>query len=158
MSKKKEFVVHIIERRTTTHRSPREVFEFLDRPSNLKRVTPESIAVSIENHPADLRPGTVFRYRLRRWPLDLSWDAVVSEYRPPEGFTHVKARGYFPKWALSHEIVPMDDGSELRMCLEYEVPSGVKASLSNSYVIRNAMEELVDAQIAAMREALEAGA
>lgn len=154
---KKKLVVHVIERRTRTRRSPREVFEFLDRPANVKRVTPDSIAVSLENHPKDLRPGSVFGYRLRRWPLDVSWDTVVSEYRPPEGFTNVKARGYFPRWALSHEIHPADGGSELRLSLEYEVPSGVKAALSNSYVIRAAMEELLDAQIDAMREALDRG-
>lgn len=146
-----------IEQRARTIRAPRDVFAFLDRPTNIKRVTPDAIAVSLESHPSDLRLGTIFAYRLRRWPVDLAWDVVVSEYTPPQSFTNVKARGFFPKWAHHHAIVPADRGSELRVSLEYEVPPGIYNSLSNNYVIREAMQELVREQTLAIVEALDAG-
>jgi ligand-binding SRPBCC domain-containing protein len=149
-------IVTRIEERVRTSRSRREVFAFLDRPSNIKRVTPTTMAVSLESHPDDLRLGTIFAYRLKRWPLELVWDVVVSEYVPPKGFTNVKARGFFPKWAHKHEIVAEDDGGTvLRVSLEYEVPPGLYNSLSNSYVIRDAMAELVREQTRAIGEALE---
>ncbi len=154
MSKAKPAVT-VVERRELIRRPIAEVFAFLDRPSNLKRVFPGSLAVSLERHPDDLRPGTLFRYRLRRWPLDFEWDAVVSEYRPPARFTNVKAKGYFPRWAMEHEILAREQDSELRMCLSYEVPSGIYAALTHTYVIKDAMEELVEAQIQAIRNALE---
>ena len=144
-----------IEERVRTSRSPRDVFAFLDRPSNVKRVTPTTMAVSLESHPDDLRLGSIFAYRLKRWPLDLVWDVVVSEYRPPDGFTNVKARGYFPKWAHQHVIVATDDGTELKVSLEYEVPPGIYNTLTNSYVIRDAMTELVREQTRAIADALE---
>jgi ligand-binding SRPBCC domain-containing protein len=147
-------VVTVIERREEIPRSAAEVFAFLDRPANLKKVFPADIAVSLEGHPADLRPGTLFRYRLNRWPLDVSWVTVVSHYRPPAGFTNVKARGYFPRWELEHELLQKDPGSELVMRLSYEVPPGIYAAMTNNYVVREAMEELVSAQIRAVREAL----
>ena len=142
--------ITVVERREKTGCPASEVFRFFDSPANLERATPRSIAVSLERHPDDLRPGSIFRYRLQRWPVDLSWEAVVSEYRPPKGFTNVKSTGYFPKWTLSHEIisnVPARDEADLRMRLEYEVPSGIYANLTNNYVIREAMEELVDTQL-----------
>ena len=111
-----------IEETVTTGRSPSDVFAFLDRPANLSRALADRTAVSLESHPSDLRPGTIFAYRLRQWPVDLHWDVVVSEYAPPRGFTEVKARGFFPKWALSHEVRPTSSGTELRVALEYEVP------------------------------------
>lgn len=154
MSKPKP-VVTVVERRELIRRPIAEVFAFFDTPSNLKRVFPTSLAVSLEGHPADLRPGTLFRYRLRRWPLDFEWDVVVSDYRPPARFTSVKAKGYFPRWAMEHEIVSRESDSELRMCLSYEVPKGIYAALTHSYVIRDAMEELVEAQIRAIRDALD---
>lgn len=147
-----------IEQRGRTIRAPGEVFAFLDRPSNIKEVTPKAIAVSLESHPRDLRLGTIFAYRLRRWPVDVAWDVVVSEYEPPTGFTNVKARGFFPKWAHHHAIVPTEHGSELRVSLEYEVPPGIYNSLSNNYVIRDAMSELVREQTRAIVRALDAGA
>lgn len=150
-----EHDVTVIEKRELIRRSAREIFAFMDRPSNWKSAFPESLAVRLEEHPSDLRPGTIFRYRLHRWPVDVTWDVVVSEYRPPSRFTNVKARGYFPRWVLEHEIVPHEGGAELVMRLSYEVPDGLYAALSNNYVIRQAMEELVSANVRAVREAIE---
>lgn len=151
-------VVHVVEKRVRACRPPGDVFHFFDRPVNLKRVTPSSLAVTLERHPADLRPGSIFGYRLRQWPVDLSWEVVVSEYRPPRGFTNVKSTGYFPKWALTHAFEPRGRGeTELRLRLEYEVPSGLYAFLTNRHVIRAAMDELVTEQIRAVRQALERG-
>jgi ligand-binding SRPBCC domain-containing protein len=147
--------VTVIERRELIRRPPSDVFAFFDVPANLRLVLPETLAVSLEGHPSDLRPGTLFRYRLQRWPVEVEWAVVVSDYRPPTGFTNVKATGYFPKWVLEHEIVPRGEDSELRMCLSYEVPTGLYASWTNSYVIRDAMKELVSVQIRAVRDALE---
>ena len=157
MSKPKPAVT-VVERRESISRPIQDVFAFLDRPSNLKRIFPASLAVTLERHPEDLRPGTLFRYRLRRWPLDFEWDVVVSDYRPPQRFTNVKAKGYFPRWAMEHEILEHGGSSELRMCLSYEVPQGLYAAITHSYVIREAMEELVEAQIRAIRNALESEA
>ena len=157
MSKPKPAVT-VVERRESISRPIQDVFAFFDSPSNLKRIFPTSLAVTLERHPEDLRPGTLFRYRLRRWPLDFEWDVVVSDYRPPQRFTNVKAKGYFPRWAMEHEILAHGGSSELRMCLSYEVPQGLYAAITHSYVIREAMEELVEAQIRAIRNALESEA
>lgn len=151
------FVPTVFEERVRTKRPPAEVFAFFDSPENVMRVTPKTMAVSMVSHPADLRPGTIFAYRLKRWPLDLEWDVVVSEYAPPEGFVNVKARGYFPKWVHSYRLREHDGGTEIRACLEYEVPPGLYNSLSNSYLIRSAMAELVREQTRAIGRALERG-
>lgn len=151
------FDVTVVEESFSTERTPEEVFAFFDRPENIARVTPRTLSVSLEAHPSDLRLGTIFAYRLKKWPVDLVWDVVVSEYAPPERFRNVKARGYFPKWAHTHQIVPRGEGSEVRISLEYEVPDGIKASLSHSYVIRDAMRELVKEQSRAFEAALERG-
>jgi ligand-binding SRPBCC domain-containing protein len=152
---KREYDVTVIEKRELIRRSAPEIFAFMDRPANWKSAFPDSLAVQLEQHPSDLRPGTIFRYRLHRWPVDVSWDVVVSEYHPPTRFTNVKARGYFPRWILEHEIVPREGGAELVMRLSYEVPDGLYATLSNNYVIREAMEELVTANVRAVRDAIE---
>lgn len=145
-----------IEERVRSSRSPGDVFAFFDNPSNVKRVTPTTMAVSLVSHPNDLRLGTIFAYRLKRWPVELAWDVVVSEYSPPEGFTNVKARGFFPKWAHKHAIVETDDGgTELHVSLEYEVPAGLYNTLTNNYVIRDAMTELVREQTRAIADALD---
>ncbi len=144
-----------IEESARTRRAPRDVFAFFDRPSNIKRATPGALAVSLESHPDDLRLGTIFAYRLKRWPVEITWDVVVSEYSPPEGFTNVKARGFFPKWAHKHAIVPAEHGTELRVSLEYEVPSGIYNSLTNNFVIRDAMAELIREQTRAIVNALD---
>ncbi len=145
----------VIEERVHINRAPLDVFAFFDRPRNVQRVTPKTIAVSLESHPEDLRLGTIFAYRLKRWPVDFGLDVVVSEYEPPRGFTNVKARGFFPKWAHRHTLFPDGEGTELRVSLEYEVPAGFYNALTNNYVIQSAMRELVQEQSRAIVQALE---
>ena len=145
----------VIEERVHIDRAPLDVFAFFDRPRNVQHATPKTIAVRLESHPEDLRLGTIFAYRLKRWPVDLAWDVVVSEYEPPRGFANVKARGFFPKWAHRHTILPDGDGTELLVSLEYEVPSGLYNALTNNYVIASAMEELVQEQSRAIAHTLE---
>jgi ligand-binding SRPBCC domain-containing protein len=147
----------VVERAEVIPRQPDEVFAFFDEPANLKRTFPGNLAVSLLREPRDLRPGTLFLYRLKRWPLDFEWEAVVSDYKPPGRFTEVKAKGYFPRWTMEHDILARERGSELTMRLSYEVPSGLYSALTHRYVIRDAMRELVEAQIGAIRQALEAG-
>lgn len=144
-----------IKKTVTTHRPVHEVFAFFDRPQNLKQAAPTEIAVSMLRHPADLRPGSVFGYRLQRWPVDVSWEIVVSEYKPPRGFTGVKSTGYFPRWALRHEFTEAGDQTELTLALDYEVPPGLRAAFSNAYVIREAMEEMLARYAEAFAEALD---
>jgi hypothetical protein len=58
---------------------------------------------------------------------------------------------------LEHEILAQgaDPGhTELCMRLSYEVPSGLYSAFTYSYVIREAMEELIEAQLRAICEAL----
>ena len=145
----------VIEERVHIDRSPLDVFAFFDRPRNVQRVTPKTIAVSLESHPEDLRLGTIFAYRLKRWPVDFAWDVVVSEYEPPLSFTNVKARGFFPRWAHRHSILPDGSGTELVVSLEYEVPSGLYNAVTNNYVIESAMKELVQEQSRAIAQTLE---
>ncbi len=145
----------VIEERVHIDRSPLDVFAFLDRPRNVQRVTPKTIAVSLGSHPEDLRLGTIFAYRLKRWPVDFAWDVVVSEYEPPLSFTNVKARGFFPRWAHRHSILPDGSGTELVVSLEYEVPSGLYNAVTNNYVIESAMKELVQEQSRAIAQTLE---
>ena len=145
----------MIEERGHIDRSPLDVFAFFDRPRNVQRVTPKTIAVSLESHPEDLRLGTIFAYSLKRWPVDFAWDVVVSEYEPPLSFTNVKARGFFPRWAHRHSILPDGSGTELVVSLEYEVPSGLYNAVTNNYVIESAMKELVQEQSRAIAQTLE---
>lgn len=144
-----------IKKTVTTRRPVDEVFAFFDRPDNLKQAVPSEIAVSMLRHPADLRPGSVFGYRLRRWPVDVSWEIVVSEYKPPRGFTGIKSRGYFPRWALQHEFAAAGDQTELTLLLDYEVPPGFRGAFENAVVIRKAMEEMLSRYTEAFREALD---
>ena len=82
---------------------------------------------------------------------------AVSEYSPPNGFTNVKARDFFPNWTHRYAIIAADDGTELEVSIEYEVPPGIYNALTDSYVIRDAMTELVREQTRAIADALEKG-
>ena len=143
-----------IQHRVLSKSSPEKVFAFFDRPSNVQRVTPKTVIIKTESHPFDLRPGETFTYRLKQWPVDLRWKAVVSEYCPPLSFTTVQSNGYFYMWNHSYQFLPKENATEIQASLEYETPPGLYARFSNHFVIRNAMEELVYEQVLAVVAAI----
>ena len=124
-----------------------ETFRRIDRGDFHLGVANRLEDVALRRFPPDLRPGSIFSYALEHWPVTLDWDAVVSEYQPPNQIRWVQSRGYFPKWDLSLELRDEGPSVESTVTLVYEMPTGVVASMKNRYVVRQVMQRLIDSQL-----------
>jgi ligand-binding SRPBCC domain-containing protein len=144
-----------IERATTIARPIEDVLAFHDVPENLRRITPGSLGLALEKLPKDLRPGAVFAYRLRRWPLDLRWEAVVSEYRPPVCFVLVQSRGDFLLWNEAHRFVSEGSSTRVSVLLTYKMRKGLLGSVANALYVRHTLEHFVADRLENVRELLE---
>jgi ligand-binding SRPBCC domain-containing protein len=155
---RKEPVV-LIERSTEIARPIREVFEFYETPGNFRRVTDGVAGMELERLPADFRPGSVVAYRLRGWPVDLRWEALLSEYQPPERLVNVQAKGQFLEWSHERHFSPLDrNGSftRVRELLAYRMPRGLVNSLAHRLFVRQKLEAFVIESLGSARELLEA--
>ncbi len=147
----------LIEHSTKIARPIGEVFGFYDAPENLRLVTPSTLGVELERLPKDLRPGAIFGYRLRGWPLELRWEALVSEYQPPERFVNVQSRGQFLQWSHERQFAPEGTSTRVRELLKYRMPHGLVSSVAHRLYVREKLEELVHAGLENVRAALERG-
>src|SRR3972149_9602702 len=111
--------VMIIERSTEIARPIEEVFAFYETPDNYRRVTASAAGVEILRVPLDLRPGSVFAYRLRGWPVELPWGALVSEYQSPVRFVPVLSDAIFRQWSHEHHFVAQGASTQVRELLKY---------------------------------------
>jgi ligand-binding SRPBCC domain-containing protein len=156
---RKERVV-LIERSTVIARPIREVFAFYETPDNFRRVTDGVAGMELERLPTDFRPGSVFAYRLRGWPVELRWEALLSEYQPPERLVNVQARGQFLEWSLEHHFAPLDrvgNTTRVRELLAYRMPKGLLNSVAHRLYVRQKLEAFVTESLSNARELLEAG-
>ena len=151
----------LIERNTEVARPIRDVFEFYETPANFRRVTDGVAGVELERLPSDFRPGSVLESRLRGWPVDLRWEAVLSEYQPPERFVNVQANGHFLEWRHEHHFAQLDlqrDTTRVRELLTYRMPKGLVNSLAHRLYVRQKLEEFVTGSLDNARQLLEASA
>jgi len=147
----------LIECSTKIARPINEVFAFYNTPENLRLVTPSTSGVELERLPKDLRPGAIFGYRLRGWPLELRWEALVSEYRPPERFINVQSRGRFLQWSHEHHFAPEGTSTRVKELLKYRMPKGLVSSVAHRLYVREKLEELVSTGLENVRAELQRG-
>lgn len=152
---RREPIVTQIEKSVRIGRPLADVFAFYDSPENLRAVTPESSPLEMERLPRDLRPGSIFGYRMRHWLADLRWEALVSEYQPMERVVHVQSHGYFLQWVHEHHFMREGDATRLRVVLRYEMPEGLRGSLLNAIYLRKTLDELLTTRLASVKAWLE---
>ena len=148
----------LIEHSIEIERPIREVFDFYQTPDNFRRVTDGAAGVELERLPSDFRPGSVFAYRLRGWPVELRWEALLSEYRPPERLVNVQANGLFLEWSHEHHFVQLDQPgtkTRIRGLLTYRMPKGLINSLAHRLYVRKKLEEFVTESLDNARQLLE---
>jgi ligand-binding SRPBCC domain-containing protein len=155
---KKEPIV-VIERSAEIARPVQEVFEFYETPDNFRRVTDGVAGMELERLPADFRPGSVFAYRLHGWPVELRWQALLSEYQPPERLVNVQANGQFLEWSHELHFAPVDqegNATRVRELLSYRMPKGLVNTLAHRLYVRQKLEAFVTESLDSARELLEA--
>lgn len=146
-----------IERSAEIARPVREVFEFYENPDNVRRMTEGVSGVEVERLPADFRPGSVFVYRLRGWPIELRWETLLSEYQPPDRLVDVQANGQFLEWSHERQFVALDreGNTRVRERLTYRMPKGLVNALAHRIYVRQKLEEFVAASLDSARQLLE---
>ena len=153
----KEEIV-FIERSIEIARPIQEVFEFYETPNNFRRLTDGAAGVELERLPSDFRPGSVFAYRLRGWPVELRWEALLSEYQPPKRLVNVQANGLFLEWQHELHFARLDrqgTRTRIRGLLKYRMPKGLIHSLAHRLYVRKKLEEFVSESLDNARQLLE---
>ena len=147
-----------VEERSLVNQTPELAFSLCSQPNNIKRFVPKGLTILMKSKAQDLRPGTKFSYKFKLWPLDLTWETVVSEYSSPNGITNIQSKGFFPRWTYTYALKKTESreqnpATELLFKLEYEIPTGLRHRMLSSH-IHNAMTDLVHSNLSGITKAL----
>lgn len=145
-----------LERTQTVERPLEEAFAFFADPRNLEAITPSWLGFRIVEAPAELRQGSLLRYRLQLFGIPLGWRTEIAAWSPPRTFTDIQLSGPYPLWEHTHRLTPLGaTTTEIHDHVRYRVPGGPLAPLV-APLVRVCLDRIFDFRSARMGELLAA--
>jgi ligand-binding SRPBCC domain-containing protein len=130
-----------------------EAWRFYADPGNLEAITPPWLRFRIVSAPAELRAGSLLRYRLRILGVPVSWLTLIETWQPPRTFVDVQLSGPYRLWRHTHRLAPVPGGTEIHDHVEYRVPGGALAAP----VVRRLLDAIFDYRAERTAELLGGG-
>lgn len=129
----------------------REVFEFFSLAQNLELLTPSFLKFRIVTPlPIAMRQGALIEYRIGLGGLPMKWLTEIREWLPDERFVDVQLAGPYRYWHHLHEF---RDLTEMRDCVDYELPFGPLGTLAHALAIQRMLTKIFDFRTLAVARA-----
>jgi ligand-binding SRPBCC domain-containing protein len=126
--------------------SPREqVFSFFSDARNLERITPEFLQFHVLNNgDTGIHEGMLIDYKLKLFGLPFRWQSRIEAFEPGCRFIDVQLRGPYRRWRHLHEFADVPGGTEMRDCVDYEMPLGPLGQLAHALFVRRTLGKIFD--------------
>ena len=131
-----------------------ETFAFFADPWNLEAITPPWLRFRILQAPAELRRGSLLRYRLELFRVPLGWTTEITAWQPPRGFVDTQRSGPYAEWVHAHRLTAVDGGTEIFDSVRYRLPGGPLAPLAHRLLVRRWLDAIFDHRAERTRELL----
>jgi uncharacterized protein (TIGR01777 family) len=118
---------------------PRQaLFAWHERPGAFDRLLPPWVRAELLESSGGIRDGARLRFRIRRGPFALTWDARHSHYHEGHAFTDTMASGPFRSWSHTHRTLDAKDpaSSILRDEVTFSLPGGSLAWHAAAPILR----------------------
>ena len=119
-------------------------FTFFSDASNLGAITPPWLRFRILEGPDTLGQGSLLVYRLRLFGVPIHWRTEIIDWRPPHGFRDVQRAGPYRRWEHTHELWPVEGGTEIRDRVVYRLPYEPLAGLLAPLTVRPWLDAIFD--------------
>jgi ligand-binding SRPBCC domain-containing protein len=113
---------HVFKRSLWLPYTPEQVFQFFERPDNLKRLTPLDLGFTMLTPAVKMRSGAVMDYSIRLVGMPVRWTTFIDDYDPPRSFSDVQLRGPYSFWHHTHCFVPSEGGTLMTDEVRYLLP------------------------------------
>jgi ligand-binding SRPBCC domain-containing protein len=120
-----------------------ELFAFFADAHNLERITPDFLRFRIETKgPIELRAGALIDYSLRLYGVPIRWRTRIEQFDPPRGFVDVQLHGPYRRWIHRHEFESVASGTQMRDCVDYELPYGLLGRWAHGFFVRRSLRAI----------------
>ncbi len=124
-----------------------EVWDFISKPANLKRITPEYMGFDITSAelPESMYPGMIITYNVK--PLlgiKMRWVTEITQLLEKRYFVDEQRSGPYAMWHHQHILEQVDGGVLMKDIVSYQPPIGILGAIANALIIRRQLETIFD--------------
>jgi len=121
------------------------VWEFISKPENLKKITPEYMGFDIttRNMPQKMYPGMMIGYKVSPlFGLKMDWLTEITQVSEKEFFIDEQRVGPYKIWHHQHRIEAIEKGVLMTDILTYLPPMAFLGEIANKLIIRKKLNEI----------------
>lgn len=119
--------------------SASEVWNFVSRPENLEKITPDYMGFKITSEPpTKMYAGLIITYKVSPFPFwRASWVTEITQIKDREYFIDEQRFGPYAMWHHEHIIEPTEGGGcNMIDKISYKPPFGIFGRIANSILIK----------------------
>ena len=151
--KRKRMPVYQLKRQQKLPSSIGEVWEFISKPENLSKITPEAMEFRILTRelPDKIYPGMIISYRVRPLlRLKMNWVTEITHVEDNRYFVDEQRHGPYTLWHHEHFVESIDGGVLMTDIITYKPPGGILGGLANRLFIRRQLRQIFDYRFVAL--------
>ncbi len=124
-----------------------DVWNFISRPENLKKITPDYMGFDItsDDVPEKMYSGMIISYIVTPMlGIKTNWVTEITHIKEKAYFVDEQRVGPYKIWHHQHHIEQTDNGILMRDIISYQPPFGFLGSIANSLFIKKKLNEIFD--------------
>ena len=132
-----------------------EVWDFISKPANLKKITPKYMGFDItsQNGDEEMHPGMIISYKVSPvFGIKMTWVTEITHVKEKEYFVDEQRVGPYSMWHHEHKIEEIEGGVLMSDIVSYKPPMGILGSIANSLLIKKQLKEIFDFRQKAVEE------
>lgn len=125
--------------------SVKEAWEFFSQPDNLAKITPSHMNFKIlaRSDAGEMYPGMITTYKLSPlFDLKVNWATEIAQIKEHKYFIDNQIQGPYKIWHHEHHFKEIENGTEVRDVLFYEVRFGIIGQILHRLFIRKRIEDI----------------
>jgi len=118
--------------------APREAWNFLSKPENLQKITPQHMGFEIlSGAEGPMYEGQIIHYTVAPFPgFRTRWVTEITHLREGSYFVDEQRFGPYSFWHHKHFVSEVANGTEMRDIIDYKLPLGLLGSLAQTLFVR----------------------
>lgn len=126
--------------------SKEEAWQFLSDPSNLKKITPDSMGFNILSGASmPMFQGQIIQYHVSPFPgIKTRWVTEITHVKEGEYFVDEQRFGPYALWHHKHFIQPVEGGVLMEDIIDYKLPLGFLGRLFHSPIVKKQLQRIFE--------------
>ncbi len=131
------------------------VWDFISAPSNLKRITPQTMGFEItsSNTSTEMYEGMIISYLVKAvFNIKTLWVTEITHIVPKTYFIDEQRIGPYKMWHHEHRLEEIRGGVLMTDIVSYQPPMGFLGKIANTLIIQNKLTNIFDFRTQALEK------